>query len=82
MANTCAAKVAVGLRRDGTHIEQDCGRWWGGERVFCDDCQSHYLTLYPQGWRGYPGDVCQHGMYVGGCGVDHICPACEGGWDG
>jgi len=34
---------------------------------------------YPQGWRDYPGDICGHGVYVGGCGVDHMCFKCEEG---
>lgn len=26
-------------------------------------------------WDGY----CEHGVYVGGCGIDWMCPECE--WD-
>ena len=33
--------------------------------------------MYPQGWSYYPGDTCQHGVYVGGCGVDWMCIQCE-----
>ncbi|MHA2046157.1 MAG: hypothetical protein ACW99G_15300 [Candidatus Thorarchaeota archaeon] len=77
MDNTCKAKVGVGVRRDGTEIQVDCGKWYAGQREFCSDCVQEYLDKYPQGWRYYPGDVCQHGTYVGGCGVDHLCMACE-----
>ena len=31
---------------------------------------------FPQGWKYYPGDVCSHGIYVGG-EYDCACPACE-----
>ena len=31
---------------------------------------------FPLGWKYYPGDVCRHGIYVGG-GYDCACPACE-----
>jgi hypothetical protein len=45
----------------------------------CGYCRPLYEQRYPQGWQSYPGDVCPHGTYVGGCGVDHLCPACEAG---
>jgi hypothetical protein len=32
---------------------------------------------YPQGWSYYAGDTCKHGVYVGGCGADYMCQACE-----
>lgn len=81
MATTCSESVVVGTRRDGSPIETACGKWWAGERMFCSSCESAYLEKYPQGWVGYPGDVCRHGRYVGGCGIDHICPQCEYGDD-
>lgn len=34
---------------------------------------------YPQGWASYPGDMCPHGMYTGGCGIDWMCGYCESG---
>ena len=37
------------------------------------------FVTYPQGWRHYPGDTCRHGVYVGGCGADLMCGACESG---
>lgn len=43
----------------------------------CPECYPLYLDLYPQGWAYYPGDVCPHGVYVGGCGIDWMCPVCE-----
>lgn len=58
-----------------------CGTWWGGRQLICDDCIEKYEVLYPQGWRGYPGDVCKHGVYVGGCGYDYMCFQCEMGDD-
>jgi hypothetical protein len=56
-----------------------CGRIEYGATLLCDMHQAQYERQYPQGWRYYPGDVCRHGMYVGGCGVDLMCGACEGG---
>jgi len=43
----------------------------------CDECYPIYSLLYPQGWQTYPGDVCEHGTYVGGCGRDWLCGPCE-----
>lgn len=50
-----------------------------GHSILCDKCKTKYLEQYPQGWRYYPGDVCPHGVYVGGCGVDWMCGRCESG---
>jgi len=47
----------------------------------CDECRPLFSLLYPQGWSTYPGDVCEHGTYVGGCGVDWLCGPCEFGDD-
>lgn len=46
----------------------------------CDNCYEWYSAFYPQGWVSYPGDTCKHGTYVGGCGIDYMCNACEA-WD-
>jgi hypothetical protein len=46
----------------------------------CEECHPLYEVVYPQGWSYYPGDRCEHGVYVGGVGVDHMCHACEMGW--
>lgn len=48
--------------------------------TFCDECTPLYEALYPQGWASYPGDVCEHGVYVGGCGADYMCGPCEMGY--
>jgi hypothetical protein len=79
MAQHCGTKVEVGTRHDGTPIERDCGSYWDSEMVLCDTCQAKYEHKYPQGWRYYPGDVCKHGVYVGGCGADIMCGECESG---
>ena len=55
-----------------------CGDWDGG-RMLCSTHEDMAQALYPQGWRYYPGDVCEHGKYVGGCGVDLMCGRCEMG---
>ena len=57
----------------------ECGQYWGGEKQLCAPCQAEAERRYPQGWRGYPGDICKHGVYVGGCGEDLMCGACEAG---
>ena len=58
-----------------------CGDWVGGRKEICDTCLPQMNEKYPQGWRYYPGDVCIHGTYVGGCGIDWICQPCEDGLD-
>lgn len=76
----CKNKVIAGYRySNGTPIEIRCGLYYGGEKLFCDDCRKKFEKLYPQGWVGYPGDVCKHGYYVGGIGADILCPHCENG---
>jgi len=49
------------------------------EQRFCDACVSKATKAYPQGWETYPGDRCSHGNYVGGVGIDYMCPTCESG---
>lgn len=75
----CERMVVAMTRRDGSDVEVACGSYWGGEKLFCENCLRKFERQYPQGWVGYPGDVCKHGTYVGGCGVDHLCHACEMG---
>lgn len=75
----CNNRVRVGTRRDGTDITVPCGDYRGGRAVLCDRCERSAERRYPQGWRGYPGDTCRHGVYVGGCGIDRMCGACEMG---
>lgn len=56
----------------------NCGDW-DGSRVICDYHERLYSREYPQGWRYYPGDVCKHGKYTGGSGIDWMCGPCEDG---
>ncbi len=71
---------------DGTHHYRNerpvyCGDTRNGEKEYCEECLDYFEKEYPQGWRYYPGDTCRHGMYVGGCGADLMCGACEMGED-
>jgi hypothetical protein len=72
----CKAKVNV--YRDAF---VPCGNWYGGEQQLCEKCVRRAEREYPQGWRYYPGDVCRHGVYTGGIGVDRMCGRCEIGED-
>lgn len=56
-----------------------CGDWKDGSMVLCNDCEDRAKQEYPQGWNWYPGDICEHGKYVGGCGIDLMCQWCEDG---
>ena len=93
----CAAEIKLGehpsreYRRTRTYtddqgyIQHDwepipCGEWHDGN-VYCKPHYEWYNKLYPQGWRSYPGDVCRHGMYTGGSGIDWMCGQCEMGDD-
>ena len=77
--STCTNPVYVFTRRDGTDVEVPCGTWYGGSQKLCDPCEEKLAKRFPQGWRYYPGDVCRHGRYVGGCGADYMCGRCESG---
>ena len=57
----------------------ECGDMYRGETVLCPKHLAQAEREYPQGWRAYPGDVCRHGVYVGGCGADLMCGRCEMG---
>lgn len=57
-----------------------CGDWYNGGKVFCKAHEDYFAEQYPQGWASYPGDVCVHGVYVGGCGIDWMCHDCEMGY--
>jgi len=51
-----------------------------GQQLMCDECIDKYNKMYPQGWRDTPGDVCEHGTYVGDAyGPDYFCGQCEDG---
>ena len=54
-----------------------CGQYMMLEQRFCDDCLEQKQLEYPQGWDTYPGERCPHGTYVGGVGIDYMCPICE-----
>jgi len=56
-----------------------CRDYQAGEQQLCDYHARVAEIEYPQGWRGYPGDICRHGMYTGGSGVDWMCGPCEMG---
>jgi hypothetical protein len=80
----CNAKwdvYSVPLKSNGEPIEGSCGRYYGGQKLLCGDCQVRALAKYPQGWQCYPGDTCRHGTYVGGSGADYLCDPCEMGED-
>ena len=74
----CDSKVEL-WTPGGREYNVKCGTFQGGRVVLCDPCEKQAEKDYPQGWLGYPGDTCEHGVYVGGCGEDRMCPACEGG---
>jgi hypothetical protein len=62
--------------REGTPLR--CGEWGpNGGREYCDRHNAELTRRYPQGWQAYPGDTCEHGRYIGGCGPDYMCPECE-----
>jgi hypothetical protein len=71
------SKMGCGRQVDGERVV--CGQWYGGQEVLCPTCERRAERLYPQGWRFYPGDLCRHGQYVGGCGIDRMCGRCEMG---
>lgn len=75
----CSTPVYGGTRRDGTEYTWPCGQYVGGDQLLCDGCHEKAVNRYPQGWSSYPGDTCRHGVYVGGCGADYMCGACEFG---
>lgn len=75
--------VPVGINPDGTTDYEwypvPCGDWWNGGVALCEGHEIMYREEYPQGWQSYPGDICPHGRYVGGVGIDHMCGFCEMG---
>jgi len=80
MSGNCQNMVVVDNRQsDGSPIIYQCGRDRGGERVLCAEHEAYYKNRFPQGWLYYPGDLCPHGVYVGGCGADYMCGHCENG---
>ena len=75
----CDEKVLVDVRKDGSAIKIPCGQSYMTKDRYCPKCMDKLNKRYPQGWAYYPGDVCKHGCYVGGCGEDNMCFYCEQG---
>ena len=49
-----------------------------GQHLLCYECIKKAEKDHPQGWRDVPGDICEHGTYVGDAGgPDYICGKCE-----
>lgn len=87
MGVNCSTPVAVGFsnflqreKGDGT-VYRQCGTYYAGDMVLCERHLRAMKAKYPQGWESYPGDVCRHGTYTGGCGADLMCHPCEMGYD-
>lgn len=81
-STTCSGVAAIYHTRWGDEVEEhvvECGKYHprGGGQVFCSRCQRIMELQFPQGWSYYPGDICRHGKYVGGCGADLMCGRCE-----
>lgn len=75
--STVCSGVAEEYWRFDDHIVIECGDTDHSGHVYCPRCMSILKLEYPQGWHYYPGDVCEHGKYVGGCGADIMCGRCE-----
>ena len=73
----CKAEVVVMITKYGRAVTVTCGKTWAGEMHMCPSCEAKALITYPQGWKYVPGDLCQHGHYVGGMLEDNMCPECE-----
>lgn len=69
--------IGCGVDLSTGTLKKKCGGFWG-RKLLCDTCERKAEKQYPQGWRYYPGDVCKHGVYTGGSGIDWICGRCEG----
>lgn len=75
--STVCTGIADAYWRYDTHVLIKCGEYDRGRQRFCPRCLRILKLEYPQGWSYYPGDVCRHGKYVGGCGSDIMCGRCE-----
>jgi len=73
----CDKDIVAMSRRDGSDVIKKCGEWFSGRTLLCEECEETAKRQFPQGWKYYPGDVCAHGVYVGGVGPDYMCPNCE-----
>lgn len=76
--NTVSQFIPKGF--DYKEVELPCGSTSiQGGVLLCDGCEHVLEKAYLQGWRNHPGDICEHGHYVGDpCGPDYMCPICEG----
>lgn len=43
----CSNQVAVRRRQDRTVITVRCGKWYNGERVYCDACEGADDMSFP-----------------------------------
>jgi hypothetical protein len=77
--STVCSGVAEEYWHFDDHIVVECEQWHRGAQVHCARCSRILRLEFPQGWRYYPGDVCPHGKYIGGCGADLMCGRCESG---
>jgi len=76
-STVCAGTVFYRYDYNGEPVYLNCGDTGRNGTELCPRCLQIAGLEYPQGWDHYPGDVCPHGRYVGGCGVDWMCPRCE-----
>jgi uncharacterized protein YlaI len=80
MNNPCPNKAVVGFKQlSGEPIYGRCGQTSTyGTPAYCEECEDRLHAKYPQGWRYVPGDICEHGQYVGDAhGPDYLCGECE-----
>lgn len=77
----CGNKVPA-ITPGGKEYSFVCGSYEVGRKRLCRECEKIAESEYPQGWIGYPGDTCSHGVYVGGCMDDNICGKCESYYEG
>ena len=57
--------------------DMKCGDGGTNHLEFCNSCEKRNRKAFSQGWSYYPGDICKHGAYVGGSGIDYMCGRCE-----
>jgi len=73
-------RECIDPRIEGIGQRTWCGKPSVAGYDYCVPCTTYFEKRYPQGWRYYAGDVCMHGTYVGGCGIDWMCGGCEDGY--
>jgi len=87
ISNELRAQLDVNIisHRQTCHMSLVCDKWEANGNHMCDPddfcvgCLTRMEFEYPQGWSYYPGDICEHGAYVGGSGIDWMCGPCESG---